>query len=160
MRVDDWPLDKIMLLPDWCFGRRLMYSCTINPTSLTWDWDISELAFPEIAVIWGFHFSANDGSILLDNLTLTLGDQLPTSVAMANRLEPMFPGWGVHGPEPRRIITSRFGTDSMFGLRYPIRANGRRMIFGGQCRSGSSIRCGIWVSVSGIPREVPDWMKW
>lgn len=158
MNTRNWPIDKIMQLPDWCFGRRYMISCTINTGAGEQTWDISELAFPEKAVIWEMTNEAYALTHLDDYYRLALGDQLPTTAAQMDALEPLFPGMGLQGPEPRHNRLLLYTDATMVKLRMPIQPGGRRMILELTPESESIKLMGVRIIVSSMPTEVPDWL--
>ncbi|GAH72945.1 unnamed protein product, partial [marine sediment metagenome] len=52
MDVRNWPADRIMQLPDHCFGRRWLVSVIGARSEIGPAFDISEAGLPEWTVIW------------------------------------------------------------------------------------------------------------
>jgi len=158
MDIRNWPMDKIMSLPDWCFGRRWPIGLQAALPGPPPEFDIAELALPETTVIW---------EVLVNNLTtiassivftLALGDQLPATNAAFNECELVFPGiestTGVRGAVE---ITERGGC-SLVRLRMPVAAAGRRFVGRFVRNVAASTGGTAIIVVSSIPTEVPDWL--
>ena len=158
MRLDRWPLERIMCLPDWCFGRR--WSTGLYATSAATDplWDISEQSLPQACVLWEVVFWSCISNVGGDYFRLALGFQLPTSLAMMNALDPLLPGVGVPGPEPRNIIGLSNGFGIRFTMRQMIQANGRKVVLEVNPFAVANKEVQVIMVFSSIPREVPDWL--
>ncbi len=80
MDIRNWPLDRIMQLPDHCFGRRWPITLLTPVVQTVTYYDISEMALPEKCVIWELVFYGY--GVLGGELTgwsFALGDVLPTT---------------------------------------------------------------------------------
>ena len=128
MDIRNWSQSQIMQLPDHMFGRKFLVSCAIEATMDETTYDISELALPEDCVIWEFWMYSYAVASKFIEIGLALGDQLPTSAAMFNALDPLFHGLGVDGPEPRTIPIDNQGSFRFNRIRMPLRAAGRRLV--------------------------------
>lgn len=157
MDISDWPIGKIMQLPDHLFGRRFVVSCTAEAVNGASGWDIAEIAFPEDIVLWGMWYGLTFDEYKADYIRLALGDQLPTTTAMMDGLEPLLPGVGRQGADPRRIITASYNTYLPQHLRMPIRTMGRRLVMEVTAAAAKNAIWGVVLVVSTIPREIPDW---
>lgn len=156
MDIRSWALHQIMQLPDNCFGRRFLVSCCVAAGAGVAAWDISELAFPERAVIWEFGMTNVGTTQELDSFRLALGDVLPTSTAIMDALEPVFPGLGLTGLSPRQIYTGWISPMHLSRLRFPIMASGRRLVFEATGLADKTPLVTVMLLVSSIPVEVPD----
>ncbi len=159
MDIRNWPMDRIMQLPDCVFGRRWLMACEKRSVSDTEAFDITELALPEKCVIWNLALDTSPGEGLNLYVRLALGDQLPTTTAMMSALEPLFPGLGFQGAEPREI-TLRSGVFVVsWPLRMPVASAGRRMVLGVMGAETPRVSARVVIEVSSIPTEVPDWLS-
>ena len=159
MDISQWPFDKIMQLPDCCFGRRFVVSCTVYAAPVTAVWDISEIAYPEKMILWEVGISPRGGMLNGGWIRIALGDQLPDGPVMMDALEALLPGCGMQGPDPRLIpVTEAVGTTVMT-LRRPVMVAGRRLVLEGLWGAGVSGHVLVWTVVSSIPREAPDWLN-
>lgn len=156
MDIRNWPIDRIMQLPDFCFGRRYMIVCSINQESGVQSWDISEIAFPEKAVIWEMTIEILGAFAFDDSFRIAIGHQLPTTTAQMSALDPLIPGMGIQGVEPRYQILQLYAGTSMRKLRMPIETGGRRMIL--EITPIGQKAMTVKIIVSSIPTEVPDWL--
>ncbi|MBA7690503.1 hypothetical protein ES703_99032 [subsurface metagenome] len=156
MDIRNWPLDRIMQLPDCCFGRRFVVSCIVQAGDAAPAWDISEIPFPEKAVIWELVITMKGVSQEIDTIRLVLGDALPTTKAQVDALEPVFAGLGLQGPSPRLIHIGWISLLNLRRIRLPILAAGRRLILEATGLNGKTPIMTVALVVSSIPTEVPD----
>jgi len=158
MNIQNWGIGKIMELPDWCFGRRFMVSCTVFVPEAGDCWDISEVALPEMCVIWELAITGSGEWNKWCFLRVALGDEVPRFVADMDRLEPLFMGLGEQGAEPRRMrIETRVNLD-VSQLRMPVASQGKRMVIEGRTEELISAGVQVVIVVSGVPKEIPDWL--
>lgn len=159
MNIRNWPIGQIMQLPDCCFGRRFLISCFAFVAEQGLAWDISEVAFPERAVIWSMtYYSVVRGAIALQT-RLALGDQLPTTAAMMTALDPLFMGLGAQGADPRVISMPYYGVVICTNMRHLVEARGRRLVLEVNSTVSGVDDTQVILSVSSIPTEVPDWLN-
>lgn len=158
MDIRNWPMDQIMQLPDCCFGRRFVISCTGLASSGGVTWDMSEVAFPERSVIWEVAVWGNARFPDIHSIRLAIGDQLPTTRTMMSDLESLFFGLGEQGPDPRVIIGTFGGFLILRRLRMPLKPSGRRLVLEVSAVEAKDSECTVCVVVSSMPKEVPDWL--
>ena len=158
MNIEKWGLDEIMMLPDHAFGRRFIVSCRLDGSQEGYFWDISELGLPERCVIWEFWWDGQSGSATANELRLAWGDQLPTTHGAFMALDPVFPGFGLQGPEPRNFLCNILARGDFRQLRQPVLAGGRRLVM--EVTAGAFAFPYVFVGlvVSSIPKEIPDWI--
>jgi len=158
MNISNWPLNRIMQLPDNCFGQRYLMSCYIETDGTTKKWDISEMALPEVFVLWELNVLTTYMGSDLSFVRLALGDQLPTAVAQMDALEPLFPGFGVQGADPRVFRVSWASNLRFMKLRKAFRPSGRRLIMEAYSTADKLPVVQAGIVISSIPTEVPDWL--
>jgi hypothetical protein len=158
MNISNWGIGRIMQLPDWCFGRRWCVSLAYYRVSGQVVWDISEIGLGDKAVLWNVAIRHNDYSEMSDYLRLALSDQLPANAGEMDVLEPLIPGLGFQGAEPRRIYLGRPSTAIDIPLRMPIDAQGRRPVLEVASAAMESFSVLVALTVSSVPTEVPDWL--
>jgi len=156
MDIRKWSLERIMTLPDHCFGRRWPIFCEPNTNVATRVWDISELAFPEKCVIWQVNIQNTGAFVANISYRLALGNRLPTTMAQMSELEPLLPGLGLQGIEPRIIGISQYSSFIKIDMRNPLNARGRRLVveYGNVAAGDRGII--VCVVVSSMPEFVPD----
>lgn len=156
MDIRNWPLDRILQLPDSCLSRRFAVFVAIETVPEMTQWDISELALPDKTIIHEFCFWAGGALGNITAMRLALGDQLPTTTAQMDRLEPLFHGLGFQGPEPRTFIATVGVTTHLNRLKMYVPAQGRRLIMETVAPTGLTPSVFAVVVVSAVPTEVLD----
>jgi len=156
MDISNWGIGRIMQLPDYCFGRRFLVSCTVQGGDAAAAWDISEVALPERCVIWEMRAFCDSTGVDLTSWRMALGDQLPATTAIMDGLEPLINGLGIQGPGPRAIDMSFEGKLIWNRLRQNINAASRRLIIEATGALGKTPIVTVGIVVSGVPRSIPD----
>lgn len=151
-------MDRIMQLPDCCFGRRFIVSCTIFCPAGSRRWTISEIAFPERAVIWEARCWAGFTNYYISSFRVALGDAVPTSVEEMDQLEALFQGFGRTGIGSRLMYPYVTSGPVFTNLRLPIETAGRRMVLEAKAITDNDVDFIFVVVVSSIPKEIPDWL--
>jgi len=157
VNVEDWSVDRIMQLPDSVFGARWAICCAIYVTGAGSYWDMSELVMPQRAVLWQLYWACVYGTSAANYFRLALGNKLPTSEAEMSTLEPLIPGFGNGGPDPRRIQTAAtyLWWNGQLDLRMPLIGAQRRLVL--ESVGTTAVTIYVGAVISGFPREVPDW---
>jgi len=156
MDVSKWPLNKIMQLPDHCFGQRWPVTVMRHIGVLGPTWAISYEAFPDVGVTWSVAYRWWSQNEAVRFCNLAFGDQLPTSEAMMNGLEPALPGFGEH-EGPVRDIVMPIGTgEIVWPMRRVQRFQGRRLVIEITGVGFINVFAEFVFEVSSLPKEVPD----
>ncbi len=158
MDIRDWPIDRIMQLPDCAFGRRWPIRLAKILEDGNAVFDLAEAALPERCVIWEVGFLTVGAFGVSAETGLSLGELLPTSEAQFRALELVFSG--VDSPISGRghFEVAADGWAGVMTLRQPMQPAGRRLVARFIRHRGSALSAGIIVVVSSIPTEVPDWL--
>lgn len=156
MDIRNWPIGRIMQLPDHCFGSRFEVCLFASAVTGTNGWDISGVTLPERCVIWECLAYPSRVGAGVDYYRLALGDILPTTVAEMDALEPLFMGLGVQGPDPRLIPVTYFGSSHFNRIKMPVMAAGRRVVLEVRAVNVAPQSMQVVLTVSSIPMEVPD----
>lgn len=158
MDIRNWGLEKVMRLPDWCFGRRYIVTASIWTQQTGYSWDISEIAYPDRGVMWEFGMNALVDSNIGNFCRVGIGDQLPATHPQFMELDPLVMGFGFQGEEPRQFGMSYMANGWRIQPRQSIRFQGRRLVIEAQLSLASPVLWTVWTVVSGIPSEIPDWL--
>lgn len=158
MDISSWGLGEIMQLPDHVFGERFVISTTVNMVQLASAWDISEVAFPENAVIWEFGLIVSQVAGQRTWCRVALGDQLPTTPFIMTALDPLIMGLGEQGADPRAIFFTNNSGYHVVNIRKALRSAGRRLVLEVRGVHEKIYEVTCFVVVSAIPRSVPDWL--
>ena len=158
MDISNWGVDRILSLPDCCFGPRFLVAVSHHSTSSSTFWHLSEIALPEKFVIWEFYLITADRSTNVDYARLAIGDTLPTSSAEMDAHEPLFSGLGFVGFRPRRIHLSVPAPIFFRKLRQPVSAGGRRIILEVSTGGSTTTDVLMGIVVSSFPKDIPEWL--
>lgn len=150
---------QAMLLPDCCFGQRFPVCVCPESKGEIPGWDISEVALPEVFVIWEMHVHVNSAAVGYSIYRLAIGDFLPTTVAEMSGLEPLFMGMGRQGPDPRIIRQNIQANVHLNRLRLLRQASGRRFVAEATSKGIDELLLYITLVVSSVPKEVPAWLS-
>lgn len=159
MRIDNWPLDRIMRLPDWCFGRRYWVGSYSGSTTGVANYHISEEQLPDKFVVWGV-FISNRSPACLEALRLTirLGDHAPANVADALTMERLFKNISV----PTIVYEFYVAQNAVTWVplqRQLVESSGRRIAFVSNGDQVIQYEMTVGVQISALPKEVPDWLS-
>jgi len=158
MDIRNWPMNKIMQLPDCCFGRRWPIVFTGWNTVALYALYISEIGLPDKCILWELWLSAlgtEPGWVLEDmSLTLSLGDKLPATLLEFRALENMFPE-ADEIEDTERLLRPNF---HLTNLRKPYHSQGRRVVLKATSTRMIGTVWSVGLVFSSIPTEVPDWL--
>lgn len=158
MRIDDWPLDRIMRLPDWCFGRRHWVGTYAGATNGHVSYWLVEEQLPDKFVVWSIMMCCNCPLMLNGfRVTVRLGFRVPVDAAEVLGLERLCKG--ISRPNiVYEFYVNPNGLTYMNQQRLLIESTGRRiclMVNGDQENPYEST---VGVLISSVPKEVPDWL--
>lgn len=158
MRIDNWPMDRIMRLPDWCFGRRWFVGAYQGGTLGVIHLNMTEEELPDKFVVWGAMFSCMSPNCLQAlRCTIRLGSRVPVNVAEALSLDRVFKGmssvtivYEFHVPQNGMVW--------MGAERVLIESAGRRVVIVTNGDGAIDYEATVSVLISALPKEVPDWL--
>jgi len=158
MDVSRWSLDKIMQLPDWCFGRRWWIGEYIGTNAGALVWFTIKDRLPDRFVLW---------SMLVQGTDRTEGTGINLTIKLADRAADIDTFWNAHrlfhqiGSE---YLTYEFFLDvnGYFYLPYirSVHESKNNRICGAFKIRNETATCEnqIAMLISSVPREVPDWV--
>lgn len=158
MRIDDWPMDRIMRLPDWCFGRRWFVGAYQGGTLGVIHLNMTEEELPDKFVVWGALFCCMSPSCLQAlRCTIRLGSRIPVNVAEAMGLDRVFKGVSSH-----TILYEFFAPQNGImwvpAERVLIESAGRRIVIVTNGDQAIDYEATVGIQISALPKEVPDWL--
>lgn len=158
MRIEDWPMNRIMQLPDWCFGRRWPMSLSGQAPSTVGVYDITEAGLPEMCVLWEVNFTtriiSDPANTVGFHCIIRMGHRIVTNLPDLYVLNELIPGYGYFIAGHR----SWSGDVNLRNLKIPIHSMGRRLV-GYLVNDGAAGQVMQLTFVfSGVPKEVPDWL--
>lgn len=158
MDISKWPLDDIMQLPNWCFGRRELYYSYVKTPELAYRWDIIDKELPDIMVIWYVRINSWQCNDTGSELRLVLSSKLPESHEEVMASEPLIRGFGSEGVEPKVIKFAENRMLPVHNLKLPIITAGRYIAVEASPNGMGQFRADVIIVASGVPKEIPDWL--
>jgi len=158
MDISNWPINRIMQLPDNCFGRRW----PIGFAQLTPDaephFEICETGLPEVCVIWSISTVCIGTFSSGINIQLRLGDNMPATDAEFLAFEPLIDDITGTGAVRNSIVVPGISGPHRFPIRKVVASAGRRLVGRFQRIATTAMGGQVIVVVSSMPTEVPDWL--
>lgn len=158
MDISKWPLDKIMALPDWCFGMQWWVGNYVGTTGGVMTYFLIEESVPNRFVLWDVMFCIpmQTAGVRAD-ATLRLCNEAPTDISVKT-MPYLVRGFS------ERVLYYEFKlpqkqTTHIGPMRIGVESQGKH-VGGGLKLVSETANCESSVSllISGIPREVPDWV--
>lgn len=158
MDISKWTPDQILGLPDFVFGRKFPIFGSLKAGSTTWVTDLSEVGFPDPCVLWEFHlqsliYGSNDAYVRVG-----LSNRVAANEAEFMTFLPFLHGLGFQGPEPRGVYFCAGAGSLDFRCKMIVRTGGLRLTVCSLSTAAGIYRFNVSAVVSGIPKEVPDWV--
>jgi len=156
--VSKWPLDKIMQLPDWCFGQRWWVGTYIGTVAATVSYFFIEESVPDNFVLWDVLVAVNGHAAgTIAQVTFRLCHETPVS----GNIKTM-----------RRLMTNMSCRTETYDIHLPPQSVThlgpmRNIIEAGNDQIGGAVKIltetatvenAVACLISGIPKEVPDWV--
>jgi len=158
MDVSKWNFDKVMQLPDWCFGRQwpILSTNIVAPTAKK-QWMVNK-GVPNKMVLWEIRVFGSMGDITTSWYKLAIGPHKPASSAEFDTFERLFTG-DMDLPEEESAIPVAKYQSTVIPMRRPIAMNGKRFCIQMENNHASvGMRLCFVFTISSIPKEVPDWL--
>ena len=158
MDISRWDIEKIMQLPDWCFGKRWWVGIYIGPAADEANYFLIPESVPDVFVLW-------------DVLICAVGHTTATHCNVSLRLCRQVPNGGTLKTY-RRLLRGLSDPKQFYDVHLPpvscthlgpmrnlIEARNDRIggvfkLVAETVSSENQVAC----LISGIPREVPDWV--
>lgn len=156
MDIRNWPMDRIMQLPDGCFGRRWPVIAGGVTEGFTDRYYIVETGVPDRGVVWEIIITSQAAAINTVLFELAWGDQAPADAAAWTALQKMFPCQGIQDGADRGIACCGPGPWHLTKLRLPSPASGLRPVLRLDGAATAEILVCATLVISSIPNEVPD----
>ena len=158
MDVSKWALDKIMELPDWCFGKRWWVGVNLGGAAGETSYWLIDENVPDVFVLW---------DVLITNAAAEAQTRTDISIRLCRQAPT-----GANIKKFRRLLRGLSQPTLMFDIQLPkdiavhlgpmrnlIEARNDKI--GGafkRLNATGAQESQIAFLISGIPREVPDWV--
>lgn len=158
MNTSNWPGYKIMMLPDWCFGRRWWvggYAGNVNGQAYYY---CVEENLPDWFVVWGILMAFKEPAatqamrvtVRLARNTADITDHLLDCERICKNVSSP----GIHF----EFYANQNGVTWINDLRTIHESKDRSIAFETNGDQAIAYEGTIGVLISGVPREVPDWV--
>lgn len=156
MDIRDWPLGKIMQLPDCAFGPRWLVFCSAYSVLDTDVFAIVRTGVPDRAVIWEMGVSVYSAVTMNVEVEFAWADQLVTTAAQWSALPKMFPCQGLQDGVDFNFLTGGGGGQALRRLKFVSPSSSLKpcMRVGALTSAAKGIQANF--VISSIPKEVPD----
>ena len=151
-------MDRIMRLPDWCFGRRWFVGTYQGSVTGVAHYNMSAETLPDKFVVWGAFMSCMSPNCLQAlRMTMRLGYKIPGDVAETKTLDRVFKDMS----EPDIVYELFCPQNGCFWLnaeRRLIESKGRKLVVVTNGDAAIAYEATAAIQISALPREVPDWL--
>lgn len=158
MDISNWPDYKIMMLPDWCFGRRWWVgSYAGNTNGQVYYW-CAEESLPDKFVVWGIMLTFKEPAATeAMRATIRLARDTADITANAVKLERILKGASSHKITYEFYVPQN-GLVWINEIRTIHESKDRKIAFATNGDQTIAYEGTVGVLISGVPREVPDWV--
>jgi len=158
MDIRDWPIARIMQLPDWCFGRRWWVGEYMGATNGRAFYNMGDENLPDWFVVWGILISARSPNCLEAlRLTMRLGTVLPAAPADVNGMDRILEGVSIP-TVTYEFYPNQNGVDWINCDRIVHESQGRRLVMIANGDQTIAYEMTAGMLISSVPKEVPDWL--
>ena len=158
MDISNWPDYKIMMLPDWCFGRRWWvgsYAGNTNGQAFYW---CAEESLPDKIVVWGILLSFLEAAATQAiRATIRLARNTTDITANVMTCERICKGISSHNIQYEFYVNQN-GLTWINDIRLIKESKDRKIAFVTNGDQAIAYEGTVGVLISGVPREVPDWV--
>lgn len=158
MDVSDWPVDKIMQLPDWCFGRRWWAGTQCYKADGKVSYGYAEERFPDAFVLWAVMVTCYSPSMTeAMKLTLRVAAQPFVDMETVRAADRLLKGTSriglwmdlYVGPNEVTYISDIRQYCHYPNKRLAVEANGDQT---------NLYYCDVNVLISSVPKQIPDYL--
>lgn len=158
MNILNWPEYKIMMLPDWCFGRKWWIGEYMGSTTGRIYYRLGEEQLPDWFVLWGVLVCCRSPNCLEAlRLTIRLGDHTPASVTDAQKMERLLKKISIPSIV-YELYVNQNGVIWINDQRQIMESKGRRLALVSNGNQAINYEMTVGVLISAVPREVPNWV--
>jgi len=159
MDISKWPLNQIMQLPDWCFGRRWWVGTYVGTQAANPNYFLIEESVPDRFILWDVLIaSAGHTAGTHTNVTFRLCAEVPTAANIKSF---------------RRLMRNMSSREQMYDIHLPPVSTThlgpmRNLIEAGNDRIGGAFKIvsesancenAVACLISSIPKDVPGSLR-
>lgn len=147
-----------MQMPDYCFGEQFPVCCNAYADSGADAFALSEIALPDVCVLWQMNIYPHYVSHHNEYIRLGLAETIPKDETEFMTLSPLIPGFGMQDDEPRKIRMLNHAGLLGVKMRKVIETQGKKLALMAHSLADNSCRLHVIIVVSRIPEELPNWL--
>jgi hypothetical protein len=148
--------DKIMRLPDHCFGRQWRIGGIAEGFNNARRYVQQVFSVPNDIVIWGMAVNGDGTNQAEFDTEIRLGNEIPSNDLKFLAMEPVFPEVYNFELVPSYFKTIAANDVSAWNFRQPVHPNGRGIIFAMTQRTTGTHALSVNLLISGFPSEVGE----
>lgn len=158
MNVRNWPLGALMQLPDCCFGPRWPIGVDMSLAGAAIAVQMSVGVFPDKAVIWEVLLDSDCKEVGHFYLLMAFADHENYTIGEVYTLPPVLRGLYRRG-EPNGLFEfDTYARIALRNLKMPVETQNKHLLVVLRNIDQITTRLRVWITVSSVPTEVPDWM--
>lgn len=159
MDISKWPINKIMQLPDCCFGKRWPIMISGSVGAAITEFNVSGQTLPDKWVLWELDViiwpSADVYTGRLFHTSIAMGEHKPANEAEFDKLDGILPG-ASYMSNGRKTLLGPFCARN---IKQNFIGNGRKICTRVRNVAGITTTYSVNLIISTIPKEVPDWLS-
>jgi len=156
MDIRNWPLERVMQLPDCLFGRKWIVAESLSVAGGAEGFVISADALPDRCVVWTMFVSAYRDGTAPAVAEFRLGQQIPADLTAFRLLDPIIGPAGFTGIVRSALQCSSYGLLAAIDIRLPILSSGRKLVLRLEAIGAVALVIQAGIVISSIPNEVPE----
>ena len=149
-----------MQLPDWCFGKRWPIMVSGSVGSGVTQFSLSGQTLPDKWVLWELDLtiwpSADVYTGRLFHTSIAMGEHIATTEVEFNAFESIVPGASYISAGRKTLL----GPFCARNIKQNFIGNGRKICTRVRNVAGITTIYSVNLTISSIPKEVPDWLNW
>lgn len=158
MDIRNWNANKVLQLPDWCFGNRYWVGEYMGSTGGTVYYRGGEEILPDKFMLWGVLVSARSVNCLEAlRLTIRLAGAAVATVAAAKLIERVLKSIST-ADILYELYVNQNGVTWIGDIRQLVEPNGKRLALVSNGDQTIAYEMTVGLLISAVPKEVPDWL--
>lgn len=155
MNIQNWPMNKIMQLPDECFGNKWVVSCSAEIILATSAFVKARSSLPEFTIIHELFACRHTATAKSFTVEIRLGEKLPANEAEFRDLMPIFNDSVTFDGIISGFSLGGLGALFIRNIKLPISSSGRSLIFYFRTTDTSGTVGSAGVVISSTPKDIP-----
>lgn len=147
-----------MQLPDCCFGPRWPIGVDMRVSGTAIVLQMSDGVFPDKAVIWEVLIDSDSPSVGHFYFLMGYAEDINYSLAEFYNVPPILRGVSRQGHVNNLFECDTYFKIALRNLKIPVETQNKHLVVLLRNTDLIVVAFRVWITVSSIPTEVPDWM--